>query len=452
MKLLRIGLVVAVMMAFAGHAMAADAPKLDADKRAQGMKEAPAIVQGADLDCAIDDAYFVGNGTNKVDGKDVTSKIYEVSCKQGIGYFLAVAPGAKAQAFDCLALKTLSDAHVASGGKPSQLCILPGNADPAAGLTPIMAKAGAPCTVSAGKYLGGSTADKFSLYEARCSDGRGYLLLSPQAGSSKTLSAVGCAEASLFATKCALTTDAEVTQQILAMAKSSNPPACQANAARWVLATVDGFHYYEVGCADGKSGYMFKADSAGAVKQVITCAEADPIGGGCTLTNVDLAKTQEAGLYTQQAKQIGYPCTVAKYETLGPETAATHREVVEMACAEHAGSVWALLPTGSGGDPLVVNCLRAQGIGLPKCKLTQPSATFADLGAQIKSKGKTCAVTNARYMDGVHSQQGSDFIEVACDGGPGMVIAYAPTKIEAVLDVFSCKETAGTTRACTLTK
>jgi hypothetical protein len=52
----------------------------------------------------------------------------------------------------------------------------------------------------------------------------------------------------------------------------------------------------------------------------------------------------------------------------------------------------------------------------------------------------------------VQSLEGGDFVEVACEGGPGMVIAYAPSRIETVKDVFSCKDTASTTRACKLAK
>jgi hypothetical protein len=454
MKLFRIGFIAAVLMAFAGYGAATAAP-LDPGQKAQGMKEAPAILTTLGLKCDLADAYFVGTGTSKVDGKDVASKVYEVACKGSLGYFIvAMQNGTPPQFYDCLALKTQSDATVAKGGKPGQMCVLPENANPAAGLTGLMTAATSinpPCTVTAGRFAGGNPTDKFNIYEARCSDNRGYMVLNPQPGSAKTFNAVGCAEAGLFGAKCTLTSDAEISQQIQAMAKASNPAACQINNARWLLSTADGSSYYEVACADGKSGYIFQY-AAGAEKQVIPCAKAQNIGGGCTLTNADVAQTAEAGIYTQQAKTIGYPCTVAKYQSLGFENAATKREVVELQCNEHPGSVWSLLPTGTGGDATVVNCLRATRYGLPSCKLSQPAATYTDLSAEIKSKGKTCTVTNARYIDKVVSPTGQDFVEVACSEGSGMVIAYEPKPIEAVADVFTCKEAAGTTRACTLSK
>jgi hypothetical protein len=458
MRDLRIGFIAAVMMVFAGYGVATAAPTpaaptIDPGHHAQGMKEAPAILQTTGRPCDLTDAYYFGTGTAKIDGKNVPSKIYEVACKDSMGYFLVSLQGQAPQAYDCLVLKTESDEAVAKGGKPGELCILPGNANPAAGLAPLVAQGGvAPCSIAGGRYLGGSATDLVNMYEARCTDGRGYLMMTPQPGSQKTLTVVGCAEGALFGAKCALTSDAEVQEQIIALAKPSNPAACQISAARWVLATVDGWHYYEISCADGKSGYMFRANNSGTVKDITACANAQKLGDGCTLTNIDVARTAEAGLYTQQAKQIGYHCTVTKYQSLGLETGSTKREVVELSCAEHPGSVWSLLPTGSGGDPVVVNCLRAQAYGLPSCKLAPTTATYADLAAEIKSKGKTCTVNNARYIDGVRSQNGEDFVEVACGEGGGLIVAYSPATIEAVANVFTCKEAAGTSRACTLGK
>lgn len=452
MKLLRIGMVAAVIAAFAGHAMAADAPKIDPAQRTQGMKEAPAVVQSAGLNCTISDALYVGQGSTKVDGKDVDSKVYEVACKEGLGYFIIAPKGSAPQYYDCLALKSVADA-AAKAGKPSsgQTCKLPANLDPKQGLQPLLAKANVPscATVTQGRYLGSSAADLIAIYEARCDNGHGYLITAPKPGSKKTLTANDCAEAGLFGIKCEFTTDAEIKQQILALPGSSNPAACKPSDGRWVVTAVSGDRYYEIACTDGKSGYFFETDMTGKVKQVIPCALAEQLAGGCTLTNIDVARTEQAGLYSTLATKMGYPCTVTKYQSLNLEANAPHREVVELACKEHPGSVWTLIPT-EGGDPVEVNCVRAESIGLPSCKLSTKADIYADLSSQVKAAGKTCAVTNARYIKGVRTQQGDDFVEVACGGGGGYVIAYTPASIEKVREVFDCKETAGTTRACIL--
>jgi hypothetical protein len=461
MKLIRIGMLAALAMAFAGQAMAADPPKIDPKMRAQGMKEAPPVVQKMGLSCAVSDALFVGNGMEKIDGKDVKDSYYEVACTGGLGYFLLARPDGTGQHFDCITMEAMADrskaaaaAAVKAGGKPAAgsppVCTLPANANPAQGLQPMLTKASAPCTVSGARVIGSVAAQQVTIYETSCSEGRGFILSVPDAGSTTPLKATDCAESALYGLKCQLTSDDQISKEITDMSKSVNPAACSANAGRWVLTTQQGDRYYEVGCTDGKSGYIFQADATGKPTRVIECGKAQTLGGGCKLTNFDAAQTQEAGLYTNLAKQIGYPCTVTKYNSLGTENAATQREVVELACKEHPGSVWALLPTGSGGAATVYNCLRAQTVSL-SCKLSQPNDTYAILGQEITAKGKTCAVTNARVIDGVRSQAGGDFVEVSCSGGGGgMVISYAPAPIEAVSDVFTCKEAAGTTRACKL--
>ncbi|HVY34293.1 MAG TPA: hypothetical protein VG960_07705 [Caulobacteraceae bacterium] len=452
MKLLRMGLIAAVMMAFAGHAMAADAPKIDPAMRAQGMKEAPAVAQAAGVNCTVSDALFVGSGTAKVNGKDIDSKVYEVACKEGLGYFFISPKDSPPEMFDCLSLKSIAD-QAAKGGKGGgigQTCKLPDNQDPKHGLEPLLVKANVPsCTVANAKYIGSSLSEKISIFEASCTNGHGYLITAPLAGSTHALSANDCAESALFAMKCEFTSDAAIKQQLLALPGSSNPAGCQPSDARWVVTSVSGDRYYEIACSDGKSGYIFQADIAGKVKQVIPCANAEQLAGGCTLTNISVARTEQAGLYSTLATKMGYPCTVTKYQSLNLEADKPHREVVELACKEHPGSVWTLIPT-EGGDPVEMNCIRATSVGLPSCKLTPMSDSYLDLASQIKSKGKTCAVSNARYLTGVRDQNGDDFVEVACSGGGGMVIAYTPASIEKVLDVFDCKETAGTTRACKL--
>jgi hypothetical protein len=452
MKLIRIGLVAAAVAALAGHAFAAEATKIDPAKHAQGLKEAPAVVEQLGLNCDVADALFLGNSTDKFNGKEVKSSVYEVACRNGLGYLLSSKPPAPTDFYDCLTIRTAADRQKGKSSSPPPVCTLPANADPKQGLQPLLTKAGVTCTLKDARVLGASPSMKVTIFEASCNEGHGYIMTVPNPGSTRKLAANDCAEASLFGAKCQLTTDAQITQGIIEMSKAANQPACQANNARWVVSTQSGDTYYEVACADGKSGYIFQADSRGAIKNVITCGKAQQIAGGCTLTSADVAKTQEAGLYTQLAKQSGYPCTVTKYQTLGSEAAATKREVVEMACAERPGSVWALLPTGSGGQTAVYNCLRAKTIsaGSFNCQLGPIADTYAALGAQIKAKGKSCDVTNARVIEGVRTEAGDDFIEVACGGGEGMVIAYTSAPIETVKDVYSCKEAAGTTRACKL--
>ncbi len=453
MRLFRMGLVAAFVLAFAGQAMAADAPKITPDQRTQGKKEAPAVIQRLGLDCQVDDAAFIGNNEEKIEGKTVKSAYYEVACHNNLGYLLASEPApGKDQFFDCVTMRTQAD-QILAKGKPAQpptVCTLPGNAKSEQGFSGVLAKAGFTCAPTKARYLGSNVADQFTIYETRCDDGHSYLVTLPNPGSKHALAVNDCVEAAIFGTKCQFITDDELSKQIITLAQPKNPATCQPTGARWLTTTVDTDRYFEIGCADGKSGYVFEATTKGEIKRVVGCAGAQQMAGGCTLSNVDVARTEQAGLYTQLIVKAGYPCGVSKYQTLGPETAAPHREVVEIACKESSGSMWSFIPTEDTGQAVVVNCLRSQVYGLPSCKLTPMSGAYADLGAQVASKGQTCSVTNARYITGVRSPQGDDFVEVSCAGGTGFVIGYTPAPIETVRNVYTCKDAAGTTRACTL--
>ncbi|MFN3432602.1 MAG: hypothetical protein ACK46X_21975, partial [Candidatus Sericytochromatia bacterium] len=112
-----------------------DKPKVDAKAREAGMKEAPAIMQALNANCTVTDARLIG-----ADKKTNTS-YYEVACQDSIGFALLAKKDEAPQAFTCL------ESNVpAADGKPSALaCILPGNADPKAGLKPFIAKSGVAC-------------------------------------------------------------------------------------------------------------------------------------------------------------------------------------------------------------------------------------------------------------------------------------------------------------------
>ena len=92
MKFLRIGFVAALALALCGPAFAADPPKpagppkITPAQTAQGMKEAPAVLTAAGIDCAVSEAYFMGNGDATVATKKVKTSIYEAACSGGMGY------------------------------------------------------------------------------------------------------------------------------------------------------------------------------------------------------------------------------------------------------------------------------------------------------------------------------------------------------------------------------
>ncbi|MEI9890776.1 MAG: hypothetical protein WDN45_09525 [Caulobacteraceae bacterium] len=452
MKFLRLGFVAAFVLALSGQAFAAApaAPKIDPKAQAQGMKEAPAVLQGAGVDCALSDALFLGQGDAKVAGKSVKTSIYEAACGAGMGYILIATPGADSQAFDCLTLKEDNDKKLAAKQKGGTLCMLPGNADPKMGLAPLLAKGGASCSpITGAHWLGASPTDKISLFETSCGNGPGYIITIPMQGSTKPLDVTQCMKSVTVGVDCTLTTPAQIEQSILKLSDAAGKPACKPTKARWVVSDpATKNDYYEVGCADGSTGYMFQTEANGSFKVVIECVRATRIAGGCTLSSADSGQTAEAGTYTKLAKQVSYPCNVSKYQSYGAETGGP-REIVELACTDHPDGAFAIVPTGNGQTGEYFNCLRAQGRGLA-CRLSPIEATYAKISSEIAARGKTtCQVNGGRGIG--KDTKGSEYVEVTCAAGPGLVLEYSRLPEETLVSALPCNQ-AAIADACKLQK
>jgi hypothetical protein len=258
---------------------------------------------------------------------------------------------------------------------------------------------------------------------------------------------IDCMKGKVYAgAECTFTTADQISQTIIKASQAAGKTTCQAKAARWVVTDpAKGDEYYEVGCADGKSGYMFVTNAKGAYQQTIDCVRAGEIAGGCTLTSVDLAQSAEAG--TKLATQIGYPCAVSKYHSMGLDK-VSGREVVELLCTDRQDSVWAMVPTGAGQTGEYFNCVRATEHGLA-CKLSPIEATYAKISSQIAARGKTtCQVHDARGLG--RTAEGTDFIEVACTGAPGLMLEYSKLPAETLISALPCKDAAGIAGGCKL--
>lgn len=446
MKLLRIGFVAALALALHGQALAATAPaapaapKIDAKQRDTGMKEAPGVLQSAGVDCTVSDAYLMGQGDATVDGKKVKTSIYEAACGPGLGYIMIATPGGAPQTFDCLTMKDAADKAVAAKQKPGPTCVLPANADPKQGLAPLLAKAGVTCSpVTAAHWMGSSPTDKLTLYEASCADGRGYVITEPMAGSTKKLEATDCIKAgSSVGVECTVVSKEQIEQAVIKASTGANKPACKPNKGRWVVTDpATGNDYYEVGCADGATGFMFRTGAKGDFQQTIECVQATRIAGGCTLSQADAGQTAEVDTYNKLAKQIGADCNVTKYLSYGTE-AGGPREVVELACGNHPDGMYAMVPTGAGQTGEYFNCVRATDRGLT-CHLSPMQATYAKISTQIAARGKTtCQVDGGRGIG--KDTKGSDYIEVTCANGPGLVLEYSKLPQETLVSALPCAQ------------
>jgi hypothetical protein len=417
------------MIARAQDKAAAAAPKpITKDQRDKGMKEAPAVLAATHVPCTLSDAAFIGISDK--------SSVYEVACKEGLGYMvIGGADAAKpAKAYDCLT--TL--------GNASLTCRLPGNTDPKQGLVPLIAAAGVACPLKDARAIGTSSSGE-AYFEVACQQGPGFILARAPTGA---VTATPCIEAvGASNITCKLTTKAEIVASVAKLAAPAGKP-CEVSDARFVgTSTTTGETFYEVACGSAP-GFMIQTNKAGVYQAAIDCANASGIAGGCKMTDSTKAETQEANLYTGLAKAGGFNCDVSKYRYIGMSS-APKAEVVELACTNRPDGAIALFPVDTKIKATFTDCVRAPKFGdAAACQLSSQTPVYAKLTAGLVAHGRTsCKVSGARYM-GV-SPDGEDFIETACaDGGPGWVIEFTPK--EEVKTLLSCGQAKAEGLTCTL--
>jgi len=419
----------APMIARAQPAAAAAKP-FTKEQRDQGMKEAPAAIEAAHVPCTITDAVLIG--------KSGKSSVYEVACKEGMGYMIIGAADAAtpAKAYDCLT--TL--------GNASLTCRLPGNADPKQGLAPLVAAAGANCTLKDARAIG-STKSGEAYYEVACQQGPGYILTKAAPGATPPVSVIPCVEAmGASNVTCTLTTKAEIVASIAKLAAQSGKP-CQVSDARFVgSSSTTGETFYEVACGTA-AGFMIQTNKAGVYQTAIACANAAGIAGGCKMTDITTAETEESKTYTGLAKAGGFNCDVSKYRYIGM-SASPKAEVVELACTNRPDGAVALFPVDTKVKATFTDCVRAPKYGdAATCQLSAPTPIYSKFTAGLAAHGRTtCKVSGARYIG---SASGEDFIETACaDGGPGWVIEFTPA--DEVKSLLSCGQAKAQGLTCTL--
>ena len=402
------------------------------DRATIGMAAAPRLIRAAQLPCTLSDARFMFSAT-RVDSQ----KVYEVACQEGLGYVI-VAPGragAVPVIFDCMA------SAQPVRGKPNPLaCKLAGNADPAKGLSTIMARSGRACAVEKGRYLG-STED-LNVYEVACHEGGGYILKAAKGPGGPTTASTCLAYGANSNLKCILLTPEQQLGAVASLIAASGKPCTMTNK-RYLGSTAAHHDYFEVACSGGR-GYMLEVDPAGKLAAATDCLQAGDIGGGCTLTDTRQALTAHdgsysdlaKGTYSDLAKTAGFDCAVSKYADFPPK--ANGAEVVELACSNRSDGAVGVFPTT--GRPEVWDCLRAHAEGYT-CSFSSESNVYGKLTSQLKAKGTSCVVNDARPFG--RTSEGADLIEVSCaDGGPGWVFEYPPHVAEPSGALRNCVQAA----------
>ena len=414
-----------------GHVRAQGPAGLDAKAIERGKAEAPALVTAAGLKCTVSNALWIGGAEDKK--TKTKSDYYEVACSDNIGFVLLSDSSKPAPtAFSCFeANKPGAD------GKPGQLaCKLPENADQNAKLAPYIAKAGSSCAIDKVRAIGSSATQSF--FEIACTGGDGYVMQTAvPMDATKDVALNSCLAYEPGGNIGCEMTDREalLTKTVTALATAANN-SCTVKDRRYVLSTKTGEDYFEVACQDGK-GYMLQKANTGKFAKAIPCAEADFVGGGCTLTDSRAAQTEQAGLYTKLATKAGFDCQVSKYGILP----APGKEVVELQCSNRPDGAVAIF---EGGSSKIFNCATAPLAGY-RCSFTKPEAAYPALTEMLKNnkaKPSVCKVANSNVI----GTSGNDaYLEVSCGAGEGRLVmqfALGSPELKAVLgcaDIKGCK-------------
>ncbi len=420
-------------------ASAPAAPPITKEQKQKGMEAAPGLVTEADLDCKVSDARLIGQST---DAKTkVASSFYEVACDGNEGLVIQKPVGQPAVVFTCEEASAPQPGGKANG----VMCVLPGNADPKAGLKPYIAKSGTACDPDKVRAIGHNTT--VTAFEVACTAGQDYLLqISAPPRLDKPVTMVPClALPPDGAIQCTLVDRATQLAFVDKLATQSGKP-CAVKDRRYIgTSPTTGDTYYEVACQDGK-GYVLSTAANGSYKAAIDCAAAEGIGGGCTLTNARAAETQQAGLYSQLARKAGFNCDVTKYAPLPADVAG--KEVVELVCSNRPDGAIAEFSVAAGGASEILDCAHSELVGF-RCTFTPASAAYGNLTAELKSLGKTtCAVSNARAVGVTADKRG--YVEVACaDGLPGFMIQFSLSPMSAK-SVLPCSQAGGVAGGCRL--
>lgn len=428
----------APLSAHAAPPKEAAAKPYEKEALAKGAKEGPAVLAKAGLTCTSTGFAFSGQGQVKdpTTKKDIKQNVYEVSCKEGLGYSLIETVGVgTVDKYDCV---TLADA-----AKSAVKCRLPGNLDARSQLQPLMTATGRTCTVADARPIGATKSGE-AYYEVGCSGATGYVIKTSNGGKPE---ATPCALELGSSLECKLTTKeqiaAEEKAKVTALVAKSGK-TCAISGQRTVGQLKSGDDLYEVACG-AAGGFMLQTSTDMSRVTAVDCGKADAMfQGGCTLTNAAVSQNKESATYTRLANAAGFPCDVTGYRFIGVD-AKSKSELVELACKNRKDGGMGLFPADNSKGT-VYDCVAAETFG-QKCRLSQASAAYDKYTQALKAKGKTtCTVSNARFVG--RTEAGSDYVETACaDGAPGWVVELARNSVK---ELLTCSQAKGAGMACQL--
>jgi hypothetical protein len=197
-----------------------------------------------------------------------------------------------------------------------------------------------------------------------------------------------------------------------AIAKTANLPCTVTNAA--YLGQAGKVNAYEVACKEGL-GFVMLAGVAPEPTKAYDCLH--------TLSNANLAcklpenanpKTPLGPILTAN----GHACTIKDARYVGGDASSNFYEA---ACQEGPGYILETPVPGATTPIKVLTCAETMGTSSLECTLTTKAQTVAAIAALAAKSGKTCQVSDARYI-GASTTDNSVFYEVACGAQAGFVV------------------------------
>ena len=240
-----------------------------------------AMLSVLNASCVVLDAAYRGKAPDNDD-----QHIYEAACEDGMGYLL-ILHGSMLSGMSCLA----------GGWNESPVkCALPANADSKVMAGAVLNRNGIECKVRDLKSLGTSAANLDHI-EAACENSGGYVMRSPQLGTSGKLDVLSCQDAIKQGVACQLSpqaasapessADSRPTLSWFKEALNRNGVSCQSKRARIVgRESIKRRYLVEFECEDRPEGLVVFVPPAGDTVnsfESMNCLSAAERGVRCEL-------------------------------------------------------------------------------------------------------------------------------------------------------------------------
>lgn len=261
------------------------------DLLAEDKAAATELTKTMPLNCVVNEAMLIATGPAVVDGMNVDTKTYEVSCTDGMGYFLVSTDKAKPYGFSCFAADATRKADIAAGRKPGTVCQLPSNADMKAMAGAVLGKAGVQCAIKDYRYIGQNSANHTEFDEFACMSGQGYIVIAALPGAQIPVHVETCNQSAARGLPCKLSDNGAlpVTLETLRGALAQHNVACDATDKTMRVIgqeNVQKRYVVEFMCPQQPKGLVAYIPLAGntAPFEALDCAAAGKRGAKCTLT------------------------------------------------------------------------------------------------------------------------------------------------------------------------